>query len=264
MRPNLLDVQNVTKRFEIARSLLDLGRAPFQPARTICAVEHINLTVQSGEIVGLVGQNGAGKTTLIRILADLLEPDTGHVALQGDRYHEKKYNVRRNIGYVSSDERSFFWPLSGRDNLTFFARLYEVPQDRTRERIERLLDRFGLCDKASEPFRSYSSGTKKKFTLIRALLHEPNLLLLDEVTNSLDSESASSTKSMVREYVAARADRCALWSSHRLEEIGEICDKLLILDRGKVAYQGPASGFQVKNGHLSPLRDTSTAQRVVV
>lgn len=264
MKSNVVEIANVTKRFETAKNLLDLGRTLFRPARTVCAIEHIDLSIQSGEVVGLVGQNGAGKTTLIRILADLLEPDSGHVALQGTRYPSKQYNVRRNIGYVSSDERSFFWPLSGRDNLTFFAKLYEVPKNRIQERMELLLDTFELHDKADEPFRSYSAGTKKKFALIRALLHQPDLLLLDEVTNSLDPESAFNTRSLVREYVSAKAGRAGLWSSHRLEEIGEICDRLMILEKGRVAYLGPAAGIQVKNGRPHPLRDMSSAKRVVV
>jgi ABC-type multidrug transport system ATPase subunit len=103
-----------------------------------------------------------------------------------------------------------------------------------------LLEWFALHGQARQPFRSYSSGTRKKFALIRALMHQPALLLLDEVTNSLDPSSAQSVKSRVRDYVSSGRACAGVWSTHRLEEIGEICDRVLVLNRGGMEFLGSA------------------------
>ena len=112
------------------------------------------------------------------------------------------------------------------------------------KRIKKLINMFNVEKIASQLFRDYSTGTRKKFALARALIHQPNVLLLDEVTNSLDSNSAQSAKSLVREYVSAKHDRVGVWSTHRFEEIDEICDKVLVIHEGCVRFFGNASNFR--------------------
>lgn len=206
----LLQVKNLHKSYAI-KSL-----NPFATKRKIKVLNGMSFNVSAGEIKGVVGLNGAGKTTLLRIVADLLKADSGRVVLGGSREID-----RGNIGYVSSDERSFFWRLSGWDNLIFFAKLYGLGGKAGRARVEELLERFGLTKKAGELFCDYSAGTRKKFALIRAMVHEPGLLIMDELTNSLDERSVELTKEIVREYVDG--GRAGLWSSHRREEIEELC-----------------------------------------
>jgi ABC-2 type transport system ATP-binding protein len=152
--------------------------------------------------------------------------------------------MRSNIGYVSSDERSFFWRLTGRQNLKFFARLYGVSGPLADKRIKKLLKLFAVEERADQLFRDYSTGTRKKFALARALVHQPKVLLLDEVTNSLDSDSAQSAKSLVREYISSEHGRVGVWSTHRFEEIVEICDKVLVIDKGCVRFFGNAGNFR--------------------
>lgn len=245
MTSSIVEVQNLEKDFVIHRPLYEQLLAPFKAAKTVRALEKVNFNIEQGEILGVIGPNGAGKTTLLRILAGLLEADKGSVKLCGRKFTSQRH-LRGGIGYVPSDERSFFWRLSGRWNLEFFSQLYGMPSPQARRTIEKLLKLFGLERKAAEMFRDYSAGTRKKFALIRALVHSPKIVLLDEVTNSLDISSTQSVKSLVREYVNSREGRAAVWCTHRLEEIVEICDKLLIINEGRVHFFGCVS--DLKNG----------------
>jgi len=236
----VVEVRNLTKYFLPVRPLPQVLRAPFARPAKFFALRGVSFAVPAGEILGIVGPNGAGKTTLLRLLADLLEADAGSVRLGGYELATLGPRARRDIGYVSNDERSFFWRLTGVQNLEFFGRLYGLPRVRVRQRMEELLAWSALEDKARHLFRDYSSGTRKKFALVRALLHEPKLVLLDEATNSLDPPSARSVKALVRDYVSAGSERAAVWSTHRLEEIGEICDRVLVINYGRAEFLGSA------------------------
>ena len=250
----VLETQGLTKHFAVAAPLHRQLLRPLRDHNVIRALDDVSLCIESGEILGLIGPNGAGKTTLMRVLADVMEPDAGSVRIAGQRMARGRHDLRRQIGYVSSDERSFFWRLTGRQNLSFFASLYGVSQVNARRRIGDILDLFKLCDKAEHPFRDYSSGTRKKFALARALIHTPRVILLDEITNSLDPPSAESVKRLVREYVSAREGRVGLWSTHRHEEIGEICDRVIAMDNGRVTSCDPTSDA-LRDAHAcSPLR----------
>ena len=238
MTDAVVEIRKVEKYFEIESPLYRRIWNPLTKNEGIYALRDISFRVESGMVLGVVGPNGAGKTTLLRILADLLEPTQGEVTICGRKLKKSAASMRSKIGYVSSDERSFFWRLTGRQNLNFFARLYGVPDKKATERINNMLDNFSLTDKAKQLFRDYSAGTRKKFALIRALVHQPQVILLDEITNSLDPESNQEVKTLVRKYVSRQKDCVALWSTHRLEEIGEICDMLLELKWGEAEYFG--------------------------
>jgi ABC-2 type transport system ATP-binding protein len=236
----VVEVKDLKKLFVVDRPLYEQFFAPFAAKKKICALKGVSFSIRSGEILGVVGPNGAGKTTLLRILANLLEADDGYVRLCGQELNNE-CRLRANIGYVSSDERSFFWRLTGKQNLEFFALLYGIRKPAARKRIAKLLGKFALEEKAAELFRDYSTGTRKKFALVRALIHQPRILLLDEVTNSLDAPSAQSVKALVREYASAQNGCAAVWSTHRFEEIGEVCDKVVVISEGRMKFLGDAS-----------------------
>ncbi len=239
----VLEGRNIEKHFRVRRSLRRQIVAPFAHGPRVCALQGVSLAAESGQIVGIVGPNGAGKTTLLRVLADVLEADGGSISLCGEAVAPGDPRLRRYIGYVSSDERSFFWRLTGRQNLTFFAALYGVPAAEGHRRITMLLGRLGLSDRADGPFHSYSSGMRKRLALARALVHRPRIVLLDELTNSLDPPTCLNVKTLVREYVSQERGRAALWSTHRLEEIGEICDETIVIEHGMVQFRGSAREF---------------------
>lgn len=243
----LIEVDNIYKHYQVEPSLAELILYPFKKRKTIFALQQISFAVKSGEILGVVGHNGAGKTTLLRILANLLSPDIGKVVLCGKNLKTYSRSLRKNIGYASSDERSFFWRLTGRQNLEFFAKLYGVRRNDQSIRINKMLHEFNVINKANELFRDYSAGTRKKFSLMRSLLHEPQILLLDELTNSLDPHSTQKAKNIVRNYISTNSNRVAIWSTHRLEEIEQICDQVLVLEEGQVKYWGPTKGLYLQN-----------------
>jgi ABC-2 type transport system ATP-binding protein len=245
MPHTVIEAENLKKHFTVDCPLYEQVLAPFAARKVIHALRGIDLCIKPGEILGIVGPNGAGKTTLLRIFAGLLEADSGHLRLCGKDFNGG-CRLRAHIGYVSSDDRSFFWRLTGIQNLEFFAGLYGIRRQVARKRIAKLLPLFSLEKKATELFRDYSTGTRKKFALVRALIHKPRILLLDEVTNSLDAPSAQKVKSLVREYVSTEICSAAVWSTHRFEEIGEVCDRVLAINKGSVKFSCPVGDLKDK------------------
>lgn len=229
-----LEAVNLKKTYLRSLPLRKQILLPFSRRQRVKALDSVSLCIDAGQILGVVGPNGAGKTTLLRILADILKADGGTVSICGQTLGKNNFRIRSQIGYVSSDERSFFWRLTGRENLEFFARLYGLSAGHAKRRTAVLVKQFGFEDKADQLFRDYSAGMRKKVSVMRALLHAPSLLLLDEVTNSLDPGSAKKVKEMVRGYVSGQKGRAAVWSTHRLEEISQICDKAVMIDSGRI------------------------------
>lgn len=246
MIPKAIEVENLGKSFVLERPLYKHLFTPFEAGQKVCALRRINFSIESGEILGVVGPNGAGKTTLLRILAGLLEPSIGSVKLCGRQLKAKSRRLRGSIGYVSGNERSFFWRLTGRENLEFFGRLYGLSGKETRERTLHILKQFGFEEKSDQLFRDYSTGMRKKIALMRVLLHQPCIMLLDEVTNSLDPKSAKMVKDLVREYISNGKYRAAVWSTHRLEEIAEICDQVIMIEEGNITFDGQLGDFRNK------------------
>lgn len=225
------------KFFVKKRSLRELATKPFGKPERIEALRGIDLHVKRGEIFGLLGPNGAGKTTLVKILSCLVLPDRGRAVVGGqDVRHENK--VKPLIGLVNSDERSFYWRLSGLDNLRFFARLYDVPGPRIASRIAELLERVDLVEAADRRFSDYSSGMKQRLAVARALLHDPPILLMDEPTRSLDPASSLSLRAFIRDELKGRDGKTILLATHNLREAEVLCDRLAILVNGTVRQVG--------------------------
>ena len=243
----VLETKDIEKHFVIDIPFPRIFLNPFAARQKTYALMGITFEIEAGKILGIVGPNGAGKTTLLRILADVLMPDKGKVTICGNEAGIAGWHLRNKVGYASSDERSFFWRLTGRENLDFFGKLYGLSTHEAYRQSTRLLEAFGLERKAEQLFRDYSSGIRKKFAVMRALLHQPQVVLLDEVTNSLDPASAKTVKAMVREYVSCHQGRVAIWSTHRLEEIAEICDEVIVIESGLIRFHGSANNFQVVN-----------------
>ena len=232
-----IEATGLEKTFVKARSIREILIHPFQRADRVEALRGVDLRVFEGEILSLLGPNGAGKTTLLKILSCLVLPDEGSARVGGhDTNHENA--VKRLIGYVHSDERSFYWRLSARENLRFFARLYDVPPRRTEARIGELLERVDLLDAADRPFSGYSSGMKQRVAIARALLHDPPILLMDEPTRSLDPASSKSLRQFMLERLKGSDGKTILLATHDLREAEVISDRIAILIRGRVREIG--------------------------
>ncbi len=235
----MLRIENVSKRFT-QRGLVDTLRR--RPPRAVQALHGVSIEVKMGACVALLGPNGAGKTTLMGICAGLIYPDAGHVEVLGCRYPKKRTEALRRVGMVTTSDRSFFWRLSGRQNLHFFAALQGIEPAEAQRRSHELLQTFGLSAHADRRYLSYSTGMKKRLALARALLHDPSVLLLDEATNGLDAEGAEQLLESIRELVIDRG-KAVLWATHRSEEIGVICDAVVVLIEGQVRYRDTIPAF---------------------
>jgi ABC-2 type transport system ATP-binding protein len=200
------------------------------------ALDHVSLRVNRGEIGALLGPNGAGKTTLLRILSGLLDPHEGSVFVLGQDVRRSPRALRQRLGLVPSGDRSFYLRLSGIENLAFFARLHGLSRRRAARRALEVLDAVGLGGAERERVGVYSHGMQKRLSVARALLMEPDVLLIDEATHDLDPEGGK----QVRELVAAlaRGGSAVLWTTQRLDEIRAFADSVTLISGGGVRFAG--------------------------
>ncbi|HEY3228110.1 MAG TPA: ABC transporter ATP-binding protein [Roseiflexaceae bacterium] len=236
MRP-AIKTHALTKRFRKLHSYRDLLLYPWRRADHL-AVDGVSLEIAQGELFGILGQNGAGKTTLIKMLCTALLPSSGSASVAGyDIVHEAR-RVRGAIGLVSGEERSFYWRLTGRENLAFFAALYHVPPSEVRRRIELLLQGVGLTNDADRPFRTYSTGMRQKLAIARGLLNEPQVLFMDEPTRSLDPISAQGVRRFVADYIIGELGSTVILATHSMAEAEELCDRVALIRTGRIVAHG--------------------------
>ena len=200
---------------------------------TRTALHGVDLEIGHGEIVCLLGPNGAGKSTLLRILATILLPDAGEVIVGGHDAAREPLAVRRLIGFAMTDERSWYWRLTGRQNLEFFAAIYRIGRREARERIVDLLEEFQLTDVADRRFEGYSTGMRARLSLARAFLPAPSVLFLDEPTRSVDPVVAGRFR---RDLTAAteRRQLGVILATHDLHEASSIATRVLIMSGGRI------------------------------
>jgi ABC-2 type transport system ATP-binding protein len=196
------------------------------------AVDGVSLQIEQGEIFGLLGPNGAGKTTTIRMLCTLLEPTSGTASVNGFDIVKQATQVRQNLGTVLAGERSIYWKLTGRENLEYFAALYHIPPASARVRIDELLDRMELTDRANELVEKYSTGMKQRIAISKALLARPPIMLLDEPTLGLDPQAARKVRELITEFKAE--GHTILLTTHYMEEADQLSDRIGIIDQGKI------------------------------
>ncbi|MFC1953660.1 ABC transporter ATP-binding protein, partial [Chloroflexota bacterium] len=192
------------------------------------------LQIKKGEVFGLLGPNGAGKTTLIKVLCTLVTHDEGEAYVHGFDVKKQPAEVIKNLQAVLPESRGFNWRLSGRQNLEFYALLYGVKEKETKERVNYLLDLVGLTERANDGYQRYSTGMQRKLLLCRSLLRDTPILLFDEPTTGLDPLSAAEFRNLVRDKLAREDGKTILISTHNLYEAQEACDRIAILDRGKI------------------------------
>ncbi len=215
---------------------LQLRLRSFRPVRRqppVCALRELDLTIHRGEILGLLGTNGAGKTTLLKILATLILPTAGRVIVEGYDVAREADSVKAMIGLVTGDERSFYWRLTGRQNLEFFAAFQGLSPHAARVRIEQLREQHGL-EALDRRFGVYSTGMRHRLAIARALLHHPRILLVDEPTRSLDPLAAGALRRLIRETLVRELGCTVVLATHNLEEAEELADRIAVLHQGRL------------------------------
>ncbi|MBI4219549.1 MAG: ABC transporter ATP-binding protein [Chloroflexi bacterium] len=198
------------------------------------ALDGVDLVIPRGGAFGLLGPNGAGKTTLLKILAGLVLPDRGKVWVNGIDALRNPGRVRDVLMYVSGEERNLYWRLTGRENLRFYAHLVEVPRRKIEDRVNEVLEIVGLAEKANEQVMRYSTGMKHRLAIARGLLSDPEILLLDEPTRSVDPVTARKLWSFIKDVLVGQQGRTVITATHNMEEASFLCSRVAILDRGQV------------------------------
>jgi ABC-2 type transport system ATP-binding protein len=208
----------------------------FEPRRKrderVVALDDVSLTIPAGEIHGLLGPNGAGKTTLVKVLSTVLLPTEGRARVLGHDVVEETRAVRPLIGIVFGGERGLYWRLTGRQNLEYWGALYKLSARATRERTQALLDRMGLGERADERVEKYSRGMKQRLHLARGLIGDARVLFLDEPTTGMDPLAAREFRTLIGELRGE--GRTILLATHDMVEAETVCDRVTLIDRGKV------------------------------
>jgi ABC-2 type transport system ATP-binding protein len=236
---NIVEIFSLTKRFSQAQNYRALFR--LQRQEDLTAVDSVTFQIREGELFGLLGPNGAGKTTLIKMLCTLILPSEGRALICGKDTVAEAAAVKPLIGLVDCQEHSFFWRLSGRKNLQFFAALYSLRGAEADERIAELLDLVGLSDHADRRFMGYSTGMRQKLAVARGLLARPRVIFMDEPTRSLDPVIARNLRTFIRETLVEELGRTVVLVTHRLEEAEELCERVAIMNHGRIIACGPVA-----------------------
>ena len=207
--------------------------------KEVTAVEDISFDIKSGELFGLLGPNGAGKTTTVKMLATLLIPTRGKASILGYDVVKDAQEVRKHIGFIFGGERGLYWRLSGIDNLRYFASLYGVEPDVSKKRIPFLLEMVGLKDRGNERVEGYSRGMKQRLHVARTLLHDPEILFLDEPTIGLDPVGARDFRMVIRNLQSE--NKTILLTTHYMFEADSLCQRVAVIDKGTiVALDSPS------------------------
>ena len=212
------------------------------------AVDGVSFTARDGEITGLLGPNGAGKTTTLRMLYTLMQPDRGQVLVDGIDAARDAEAVRRRLG-VLPDARGLYKRLTARENIDYFARLQGMGEQLIRTRREQLIEALGMDDIADRRTEGFSQGQRVKTAIARALVHDPKNVILDEPTNGLD---VMATRSM-RTFMHRLKDegRCVLFSSHIMQEVAALCDRIVVIANGRVVADDTPDALRAQTGEAN-------------
>jgi ABC-2 type transport system ATP-binding protein len=218
----------------------------------IPAIRDVSFTLAPGTILGLLGPNGSGKSTTVSILTGLREPSTGQVWFNGINVADCLVDYKARLGYVPEDAHIYTF-LSGREQLDLVGRLRRLPGPLRAHKIATLLDLFGMASAADQPMSGYSKGMKQKVLIIAALLHDPDLLILDEPESGLDLTAGLVRRHLVP--ILAARGKTILYSSHLLDHVERLCASVVVLHRGRIVAEGPVSQLRAMMQSSSSLED---------
>ena len=202
--------------------------------KELVALENVNIEVRQGELFGLLGPNGAGKTTLIKILTTLLAPTSGWARVAGADVSLEPHRVRPMINMVSGGESSGYGLLTVRENLWMFSQFYGIPSKEANEKIEQLMKMVGMSDRLHTKSSDLSTGLRQKMNIVRGFLTDPQVLFLDEPTLGLDVGASRDVRKFILEWLKEDAKRTLLLTTHYMVEADELCDRVAIINKGKV------------------------------
>jgi len=223
---NAIEVKNLRRVYKTTTGTIR------RTSKEVVAVDDVSFEVKEGELFGMLGPNGAGKTTTVKMLTTLLIPTAGSAHIKGYDVVEQADKIRSRIGFIFGGERGLYWRLSGRDNLRYFASLYHVDPSVAEKRIEQLIEMVGLKGRGKEKIEGYSRGMKQRLHIARALIHDPEILFLDEPTIGLDPVGARELREVIRNLQAEK--KTILLTTHYMFEADALCERIAVIDKGNI------------------------------
>jgi sodium transport system ATP-binding protein len=223
----MLELKNVSKKF-----------------KDTLAVDNISFTVSPGEIVGLLGENGAGKTTTLRMISTMLKITNGQVLVNSIDAKEEPEKVRKEVGILFGGDVGLYERLSGRENIKYFADLYKISKSDSTKRIDELVQSFDMMDYIDKPVGKYSRGMKQKISIARSIIHIPSVMLFDEPTTGLDVSASRVVQDFILK--CKEENKTILFSSHSMKEVEKLCDRVVIINKGKLLENCSISELKIK------------------
>ncbi|UFJ41065.1 ATP-binding cassette domain-containing protein [Brevibacillus humidisoli] len=218
----MIEVNQVTKRFG-----------------EFVAVHDLSFSIQSGEVLGLLGENGAGKTTTMRIMATVIAPTSGDIAVEGFSVRSQPMEVRKRIGLLFGGDVGLYGRLTARENIRYFGHLYGMDERTLEQRVDHLSQALQMGEYIDRRVNGFSRGMKQKVAIARSLVHDPQVILLDEPTTGLDVSAASVFRNLIADL--RQTGKTILFSSHNMGEVEKLCDRVVIMQRGRLRFTGTVS-----------------------
>jgi len=257
MRDAMLTVEHVDKSFPVAQGPAAMLRSLVgQRIARRQVLFDVNLRVGQGELFGLLGPNGAGKSTLLKLLATLTVPDNGRMTIDGIDVQRDPIAAKRRIGLCTSDERSFYFRLTARQNMEFFGALMGLWGKHLKKRIAECVELVDMTEYLDARFGGYSSGMRVRLTMARALLANPGILFLDEPTRAVDPVHAEDLRRLIRRNLVDGAGKTVVIATNLLDEAWEICDRVAVVNHGRIVALGPPKELDVDLGAVARYRVT--------
>ncbi|NYB52655.1 MAG: ABC transporter ATP-binding protein [Methanobacteriaceae archaeon] len=208
----------------------------------IKALDNLNLEIEKGELLGIIGPNGAGKTTAIRIICCILQPNSGEVTVGGYSIHHDQIKIKSMIGYLP-EEPNLYERFKARELLKYFGELYGVPKNRINNRIDELLELVGMSKRADDAINTFSKGLRQRIGIARALIHDPEVIILDEPTMGLDPATSRAIRNFIKEL---KGDKTVILCTHYMDEADLLCDRVAILNQGRIRDMGTPETLKKK------------------
>jgi viologen exporter family transport system ATP-binding protein len=253
----IIQAEGLTKVYRVYQKqagLLGAVRGLFRREhKEVRAVDNVSFTIEPGEIVGFLGPNGAGKTTTLKMLSGLIFPTNGTARVLGHIPWEREDAFRRRFALVMGQKNQLWWDLPAADSFQLHREIYSLPPDQFEKTLGELTELFGVGDLVRQPVRELSLGERMKMELIAALLHQPQLLLLDEPTIGLDVVAQVMIQKCLREYNATRGVTILL-TSHYMRDVEALCKRVLVITQGRLIYDGALTGITDQFGRVKLLK----------
>ncbi len=250
---NIIDTHQLGKSFR-ARTNKNLITGIWRPDwKEVHAVRDVNLAIKAGESVAFLGPNGAGKTTTIKMLTGLIYPSTGDVRVLGFTPQDRKTEFLKRIGLVMGNKAGLNWDLSAAQSFVFLRHIYEIPSDQYDERVKRLTKLLRVEHVMNTQIRRLSLGERMKMELIGSILHDPEILFLDEPTIGLDIDAKREVRAFLRQ-LHKEQGKTLLLTSHDMDDIEEVCERVIVINKGSVGYDGSMGRLAKDHGGYKYVR----------